>query len=282
MSTKPINYNLVLPEQEDYYDVDIFNENYSVIDTELKRLSDETGGLSSVAHSGSYKDLYDLPSLHSSSATVIVGTADSPGYDGMEDILYDGSTECMKRLNTKIGELTEGGVIYFKPGTYSLAGALSLKGKGIKLCGSGMGTVINCDKGRVNVLNRDITIADLCIESNTAPASDTQGVILLDKMGIDEQADGFGMFNVTVKYMPSATYGALMFETSATEFTGIRLVGCTFESASQADKVRLIHNSQNLDTGTNGCVSGCIAKNSTITAIDGFAIGGSLGITNDE
>lgn len=61
MSNKTANYDLTLPLQEEYYNVDIFNENYTVIDGELKRLSDSMDNLAQVAKSGSYNDLSDKP-----------------------------------------------------------------------------------------------------------------------------------------------------------------------------------------------------------------------------
>lgn len=61
MSTKTTNYNITLPAQEDYYNVDIVNENNIIIDKELKRLSDKADALAPVASSGSYNDLSDKP-----------------------------------------------------------------------------------------------------------------------------------------------------------------------------------------------------------------------------
>lgn len=61
MSTKTANYNITLPAQEDYYNVDIVNENNIIIDKELKRLSDTADALAPVASSGSYNDLSDKP-----------------------------------------------------------------------------------------------------------------------------------------------------------------------------------------------------------------------------
>jgi hypothetical protein len=211
----------------------------------------------------------------------VVATQTSPEYDGTEDIVFDGSSECMQSLNKMIENLTDGGMLYFKAGTYKLPSTLLLQSECIHLCGSGAGTVINCDSGRISVLNKSITVSNLCIESNNAPTSDTQGVILLDKMGVSQQADGFAMFNVTVKYTPSDEYGAIILETSSKGMTGIRLVGCIFESASESDKVRLINNVGDINLGTTGCASACIAKKSDMTAISGFALGGNLGITNE-
>ena len=41
MSTTTENYGLKKPEQEDFYNIDDFNENADIIDTQLKTLSDE-------------------------------------------------------------------------------------------------------------------------------------------------------------------------------------------------------------------------------------------------
>ena len=40
MSTRTPNYSLILPAQEDYYNVDDFNDNYTAIDEELKNNAD--------------------------------------------------------------------------------------------------------------------------------------------------------------------------------------------------------------------------------------------------
>ena len=41
MATNTTNYNLIKPEIDDFYDVEVFNENADLIDAALKSLSDE-------------------------------------------------------------------------------------------------------------------------------------------------------------------------------------------------------------------------------------------------
>lgn len=76
MSTKTANYNMTLPAQDEYYNVDIFNDNYEIIDGELKRLDNSINGLSAVASSGSYNDLSDKPNT-GRGATVYTINADT-------------------------------------------------------------------------------------------------------------------------------------------------------------------------------------------------------------
>ena len=42
MASKTPNYNLEKPFQDDFYNVDVFNGNSDIIDTELKRIDDKT------------------------------------------------------------------------------------------------------------------------------------------------------------------------------------------------------------------------------------------------
>ncbi len=52
MSSKTENYKLTLPAQEDFYDVDVFNDNNVIIDEELKKHSDKLDSLGAAIPKG--------------------------------------------------------------------------------------------------------------------------------------------------------------------------------------------------------------------------------------
>lgn len=99
------NYNLILPEQEDYYDVDEFNQNMEVLDGAVAELSAEVDGL------GAKLDELDekLSALDSK-----IGTQGDNGTDTVYGLLKSG-TQVFKSwhryvfsnaANTSMGTIT--------------------------------------------------------------------------------------------------------------------------------------------------------------------------------
>ena len=80
MSTKTTNYNLTKPAQTDYYNVDDFNNNFDIIDTELKAntnhthtASSITGGVLPVSRGGTGQSAIDTAPTQGSAKMVTSG-----------------------------------------------------------------------------------------------------------------------------------------------------------------------------------------------------------------
>jgi hypothetical protein len=276
MSTLTNNYGLTLPEQEDYYNVDIFNDNNVVIDTELKRLSDLTGGLGAVAFTGKYKDLEGLPALHSKTDSIIVATSDSS--DGLEDIVYDGSAESLSKLNSAIAGLENGGSVYFKAGDYVFNGKLFTDKENVHLRGCGNASRLIFTGGSLSFANEGITVSDLCISSSIEQGGEDTGMILLDASTGFSRANRLCFYNVSFEYTADQTYGRLIFEAPLGGVTGLRLVNCSFvNTGSRFNNTRLIKSTAD-DATFTGCVCACVVTGDSITADSGLTLSGNCGI----
>jgi hypothetical protein len=276
MSTLTSNYGLTLPAQEDYYNVDIFNDNNTVIDTELKRLSDVTGQLSAVAFSGKYKDLAGVPAAHSKTDNIIVATADNS--DGLEDIVYDGSEDSLSKLNKAILGLENGGSVYFKAGEYVFESKLIVNKPNIHLKGCGNASRLRFNSGRLSLSNEGIDVSDLTIYSENEQTNATEGMILLDTSTGFSAANRISFHNVSFEYYADSTYGRLIFETPFDGIDDLRFVGCAFiNRGSKYNNTRLIECADG-EASFNGCVCACTVTGDRITADSGIELSGNHGI----
>lgn len=98
MSNKTANYKMTLPTQDEFYDVDIFNENYSIIDEELKGVNDAIDGLATVAASGSYNDLTNKPNTGNGATVYTINSETFSQGLTMGDKPYAQIHQCMHRI----------------------------------------------------------------------------------------------------------------------------------------------------------------------------------------
>jgi hypothetical protein len=224
MSERTENYNMLLPAQEDYYNVEVFNDNYSVIDKNLHRVENAVEGLAEVAKSGGYNDLLKRP--YTTCASVA-------------------------EFNVAINAMDDnGGVICLLPGEYEFSADINIDKDNITVIGSGMNTVIklSADK-RLWVLGNYVTFEGLKIAREDESSKE---LILLDTMGT-HSAKGFKLDGVYIEC--GAMEGASgLIEVTSVDATELRLLNCTVV----CDASRLIHTGSKVITGV---VSGCISSN---------------------
>lgn len=244
MSTKTPNYNLTLPAQTDYYDVDIFNENYGIIDEALKALKDAQEALAEVATSGIYNDLTAIPFRTVSNR---------------------------QELSDAIGSLGDGGGrVYLMPGVFDLTDSnFSIGGDGVMLTGSGKGTVLKLGANtKLSFLGNRCGIKNLTL---TREAASTMELLLLDS-GMETQFAGdFIMDNVYIDCI-NANGSTGFIEITSSGAKNFRLLN-TVVNTDQAGIL------VNCSTGiAHGIISGC-CSNYPLTVPSGFTLGANINIT---
>ena len=244
MSTKTPNYNLTLPAQTDYYDVDIFNENYGIIDEALKALKDAQEALAKVATSGIYNDLTAIPFRTVSNR---------------------------QELSDAIGSLGDGeGRVYLMPGVFDLTDSnFSIGGDGVMLIGSGKGTVLKLGANtRLSFLGNHCGIKNLTL---TREVSSTMELLLLDS-GMETQFAGeFIMDNVYIDCI-NANCSTGFIKISSSGAKNFRILN-TVVNTDQTGV--LVNGSTGL---AHGIISGC-CSNYALTVPSGFALGANINIT---
>lgn len=254
MSTKTTNYDMTLPAQEDYYDVDIFNENYEIIDDELKRLSDEQEALADVASSGSYTDLDDKPTFND--------------LDYKPFTTVSTAAELKNALAATDGN---GAVIYLLPGTYDFTGTtLSAIGEDhVMLIGSGAGTVLKFGANtKLSFLGNRCALKNLRI---TREAASSNELILLDSDSTHLASD-FLMDNVYID-CGKANASSGFIEITSTGLANARFVNLVIDT----DEANALI-TKNATTTVTGLVSGCCA-NAVLTVPSGITLGTNVNIT---
>ena len=245
MSTKTTNYDMTLPAQEDYYDVDIFNENYEIIDEELKRLSDEQDGLADVASSGSYNDLVDKPFATVSTAAEL------------------------KSALSAIGD--NGGVIYLLPGTYDFTDTTlnAVSKDNVMLIGSGAATVLKFGANtKLSFLGNRCGLKNLTVTREVASSNE---LILLDSESTHTSAD-FLMDNVFIDCNKvNASSGFI--EITSSGLTNARFVNLVIDT----DEANMLI-AKSATISATGVVTGCCA-NADLTVPSGITLGTNTGIT---
>lgn len=254
MSTKTTNYDMTLPAQEDYYDVDIFNENYEIIDEELKRLSDEQEGLADVASSGSYTDLEDKPT-----------------FNGLDYKPFTTVKTAAELVNALSGIGDNGGVIYLIQGTYDFTSTtLSAIGKdNVMLIGSGAGTVLKFGANtKLSFLGNRCGLKNLTV---TREAASSNELILLDSDNTHTSAD-FLMDNVYIDCNKANASGGFI-EITSTGLTNARFVNLVIDT----DEANALI-AKSATTAATGLVTGCCA-NAALTVPSDITLGTNIGIT---
>lgn len=104
-----------------------------------------------------------------------VGAADA-------DYITDGTADEVQ-INSAIASLTDGGIVLIKPGTYNLAGAVTMGTNNVILQGSGRDTILlrssDFNANMMNVTATDVTVKDLKVDGNSATwTSDHHGVVI--------------------------------------------------------------------------------------------------------
>lgn len=91
---KSTNYNLELPAQTDFYDVDVTNGNFNIIDTELKKVSDKaTKGADNIG---------DLNTLKTAEKRNLVGAVNEVK-EGLGNVSSDASGTGYTDSTTQLG-----------------------------------------------------------------------------------------------------------------------------------------------------------------------------------
>lgn len=91
---KSTNYNFELPAQTDFYDVDVTNGNFNIVDKELKKVSDKA--------TNSVDKLGDLNNLKTVEKRNLVGAVNEVK-DGLGNVSSDASGTSYTDTTTQIG-----------------------------------------------------------------------------------------------------------------------------------------------------------------------------------
>lgn len=91
---KSPNYNIELPAQTDFYDVDVTNANFTIVDTELKKVSDKA--------TNSADKIGDLNNLKTVEKRHLVGAINEVK-DGLGNVSSDASGTSYTDTTTQIG-----------------------------------------------------------------------------------------------------------------------------------------------------------------------------------
>lgn len=91
---KSPNYNIELPAQTDFYDVDVTNANFTIVDTELKKVSDKA--------TNSADKIGDLNTLKTVEKRHLVGAINEVK-DGLGNVSSDASGTSYTDTTTQIG-----------------------------------------------------------------------------------------------------------------------------------------------------------------------------------
>ena len=90
---KSPNYNIELPAQTDFYDVDVTNANFTIVDTELKKVSDKA--------TNSADKIGDLNNLKTTEKRHLVGAINEVK-DGLKNVSSDASGTSYTDTTTQI------------------------------------------------------------------------------------------------------------------------------------------------------------------------------------
>ena len=91
---KSPNYNIELPAQTDFYDVDVTNANFTIVDTELKKVSDKA--------TNSADKIGDLNNLKTVEKRHLVGAINEVK-DGLGNVSSDASGTSYTDTTTQLG-----------------------------------------------------------------------------------------------------------------------------------------------------------------------------------
>ena len=91
---KSPNYNIELPAQTDFYDVDVTNANFTIVDTELKKVSDKA--------TNSADKIGDLNTLKTVEKRHLVGAINEVK-DGLGNVSSDAAGTSYTDTTTQIG-----------------------------------------------------------------------------------------------------------------------------------------------------------------------------------
>lgn len=91
---KSPNYNIELPAQTDFYDVDVTNANFTIVDTELKKVSDKA--------TNSADKIGDLNTLKTVEKRHLVGAINEVK-DGLGNVSSDASGTSYTDTTTQLG-----------------------------------------------------------------------------------------------------------------------------------------------------------------------------------
>lgn len=91
---KSTNYNFELPAQTDFYDVDVTNGNFNIVDTELKKVSDKA--------TNSVDKIGDLNNLKTVEKRHLVGAINEVK-DGLGNVSSDASGTSYTDTTTQLG-----------------------------------------------------------------------------------------------------------------------------------------------------------------------------------
>ena len=93
---KSPNYNIELPAQTDFYDVDVTNANFTIVDTELKKVSDKA--------TNSADKIGDLNTLKTVEKRHLVGAINEVK-DGLGNVSSDAAGTSYTDTTTQIGAI---------------------------------------------------------------------------------------------------------------------------------------------------------------------------------
>ena len=91
---KSPNYNIELPAQTDFYDVDVTNANFTIVDTELKKVSDKA--------TNSADKIGDLNNLKTTEKRNLVGAVNEVK-EGLGNVSSDASGTSYTDTTTQLG-----------------------------------------------------------------------------------------------------------------------------------------------------------------------------------
>ncbi len=249
MSTQTTYYYMTLPDQEDFYDVDILNENYSLIDEELNRLSCDLGDLATVAKTGIYNSLGGKPFVVCSTAQELVTALDNMDNDG--------------------------GAVYLLQGTYEFTEQLYIGKNNVTIMGSGAGTVISTTS-KLSVSGNNVKIRDLTL---TRTVESTSELITLVTSSADLSGDYFELLNVNIACPTANASNGLIECYGSAAKKGIRLTGCNILSYSGKLKGSDILDVVNMYGIINNC---WVETGNALTAPETMTLGANAGITTEQ
>ncbi len=155
------NYNLILPEADDYYDVDVFNQNFKTVDSIVASTGNETIVVATYDTKSQRKARADYVCTSTDACQVIQGVIDSMSA-GDELLLLDGTYYIRSETDGK-------GIVVDK--------AIKIVGRGIantKIIQAEMGEVENYSGETSPVLtitSDNVVVENLMISDNTSLSS---------------------------------------------------------------------------------------------------------------
>jgi hypothetical protein len=196
MASYTTNYSLKKPLQTEYYNVNDFNDNADIIDSEIKKVdsnlktkTEQLGeNIEEVSRSlGDIRTgLEDIrTALKGCVHCVTVAASDTDDSTKMfADYVCDGVKDEYE-INSALEQLSNGGKIYLFAGTYNCTGIIHIINPGITLCGDGYASHIVSSgvTDAIIVFGNYTVIKDLRIDFTTDDTSENNGAVFFNSTG---------------------------------------------------------------------------------------------------